>query len=276
MLIAQITDTHIRPEGRLAYRTVDTAAFLAATVAHIVASPDPIDAVIATGDLVDFGTAEEYARFRALIRPIRVPVLPLPGNHDHPEAFRAAFADLVDLPAEGDLSYATDLGRLRFVMLDSTVPGRPHGEMTPDRLAWLERTLAEAPGRPTLLAMHHPPFLTGIRHMDVQNCFNGAALERVVERHPQVLALACGHVHRTVVTTFAGRAASIARSTAHSVSLALGADAAPSFHMEPVGLHLHAWRPEPGPHGSLVTHVASVGAHAGPYPFFDRKGALID
>jgi len=34
------------------------------------------------------------------------------------------------------------------------------------RLDWLDRTLAEKPDAPTLIAMHHPPFRCGIAHMD--------------------------------------------------------------------------------------------------------------
>ena len=64
MLIAQITDTHIKPEGSLAYGHVDTSAFLARAVDHILHLDPRPDVVLGTGDLVDGGTPAEYARLR--------------------------------------------------------------------------------------------------------------------------------------------------------------------------------------------------------------------
>src|SRR5258708_34827064 len=93
VIVAQLTDTHIRPPGRLAYGLVDTAGHLEAAIALLANSPVPIDAVIVTGDLVDFGTDEEYAHFRHLGGPLSWPIHPIPGNHAAREAFRRAFAD---------------------------------------------------------------------------------------------------------------------------------------------------------------------------------------
>jgi len=270
MIIAQITDTHIRDGGVRAYGRVDTVAHLADAVAAIAGLAPPADAVIVTGDLVDAPTADAYDRFRALVAPLAMPVLPLPGNHDGTAAFAHAFADRgVPDPArrDGDLAYAAEIGALRLVMLDSTVPGAPHGLMTDDRLRRLDALLAGAPARPTIVALHHPPFATGIRHMDAMNCRNGGALEAVLARHPQVLATVAGHVHRSIATTFAGRAASIAPSPAHAVSLALAPDAPATFHMEPPGLHLHVWDPDGGPFGRLVTHLVPIGLYPGPHAF---------
>ncbi|MCW2948489.1 MAG: metallophosphoesterase [Actinoallomurus sp.] len=46
------------------------------------------------------------------------------------------------------------VGYARVVCCDSTIPGEAGGELSdPD---WLDATLAEAPGTPTSVAMHHP------------------------------------------------------------------------------------------------------------------------
>jgi 3',5'-cyclic AMP phosphodiesterase CpdA len=273
VIIAQITDTHIRAPGRLAYREVDTAGYLQAAVALLADPPMPIDAVIHTGDLTDFATDEEYAHFRDLAASLRVPFYPVPGNHDERSAFRRAFPEL-ELPLDGALCYVASVGDLQLVMLDSSVPGAPYGELGASTLAWLDRTLAAAPDRPTLVALHHPPFITGIRHMDVQNCRDADKLESVLQRHPQVRGLVCGHVHRTVMTQFAGRPAMIGPSPAHAVSLDLAADAPPSFTFEPPALLLHVWNV--GAPARLISHWMPVGGHVGPLPFFDEAGRLID
>jgi Icc protein len=42
--------------------------------------------------------------------------------------------------------------------------------------------------------------------------------------------------------------------------------------MEPPGFRLHAYTPQTG----VVTHLAAIGDHQGPYPFHEPGGALID
>lgn len=270
MLIAQLTDTHIRRPGTLAYGVVDTAAFLEAAVAHIRGLDPAPDAVIVTGDLTDFDDAGEYARFRAITAPLGLPLFPIPGNHDSSAGLLGAFPDIAARAGGGRVNYVVEDFPVRLVMLDSTVHGGPHGELGAEGLAFLDATLAAAPERPALVCAHHPPFLTGIRHMDVQNLTDADALEQVLRRHPQVVGFTCGHVHRAVTTTFAGIAATIAPAPAHAVSLALDPRAAPSFHMEPPSLSLHLFVD-----GRLVTHRSFIGTFSGPHPFFGPDGKAI-
>ncbi|MFG1397497.1 phosphodiesterase [Roseixanthobacter pseudopolyaromaticivorans] len=270
MLIAQLTDTHIRPSGKRAYGVVDTAAHLERAVAHLQALTPRPEVVLVTGDLTDFDQPEEYARFRALTDALPMPLLPIPGNHDSTAGVAAAFPQIAARAQAGKLNYVVEDFPVRLVMLDSSVAGAPHGELGAPTLAWLDETLSATPERPALVALHHPPFLTGIRHMDLQNLRDGQALEQVLARHGQVLALICGHVHRTVFTRFAGIPASICPSPAHAVSLDFDPAGEPGFHMEPPGLHLHRFDG-----GRLVTHLSFIGKYDGPHPFFGPDKTLL-
>src|SRR5215813_3338957 len=101
MLIAQITDTHLRLPGMLAYGRVDTAQMLQACVAQLmVLDPQP-DLIVHTGDLTDLGLPGEYAHLKEILAPLRTPILAIPGNHDEREAMRAAFATEGYLPRQG-------------------------------------------------------------------------------------------------------------------------------------------------------------------------------
>ena len=272
MIIAQISDIHIKPPGRLAYRRVDTAEAFARCVAHLNRLDPQPDVVLVTGDLVDAGVDGEYGLFREVIAPLRLPYFVIPGNHDERAAMRRAFADSRYLPKDGGfLHYAVEDFPIRLIGLDTTVPGAPHGELCPERLRWLDQALRREPERPTLLFMHHPPFRTGIEHMDVQNCRHGEALAEIVGRHGQLLAMLCGHVHRFVATRWHGLAASICPGTSHAVALDLRPGGPPNFAMEPPGLLLHRWAD-----GILLTHQSFIDAFDGPYPFFDEAGRLID
>ncbi|MCF8533783.1 MAG: phosphodiesterase [Reyranella sp.] len=265
MIVAQITDMHVRPRGKIAYGRVDTNAMLGAAVAALEALPRKPDVVIASGDLTDCGLAEEYEVLRDLLGPLSMPVYLIPGNHDRRAEMHAAFASDGYLGNEdGFLHYVVENHPLRLIGLDTVIPGHGHGEMCPARLSWLADRLAEAPSRPTLIFMHHPPFRSGLVDMDAINCRNGNAMAEVVARFPNVERVVCGHHHRPITTRWAGTIGSVAPSTAHQVTLDLLAHGNPaSFSMEPPGLHLHLWSAGTG----IVTHTVHVGDFKGPYPF---------
>ena len=271
MLLCQISDLHIKPDRKLAYRKVDTATMLERCVARILALPQVPDVVIATGDLVDFGTEAEYRLLRGLLAPLTMPLYLLPGNHDAREGLRAVFDDHAYLRQWAPfVQYAIDDHPLRIVALDTVVPGQGGGALCAERLAWLERTLAAQPWRPTVVALHHPPFATGIGHMDRVGLAGIDDLAEVIARHPQVERLIAGHLHRPIVARFAGTVATVCPSPAHQVALDLDPQAPDDFVMEPPAFQLHRWDGR-----TLVTHTAYVERFEGPYPFREG-GRLID
>ena len=274
LLIAQISDLHIKAPGQLAYGRVDTALALTRCIDALNRfSPRP-DLVVISGDLVDTPTMSEYDHLRGLLAPLQIPFVAVPGNHDDRSMMRAALSEQPYAQTAGALNLATFAGNLDIVLLDSSVPGAPHGLLDADTLLWLDATLGASTTRPALLFLHHPPFLTGIGHMDVQNLRNAVDLAAIICRHKRVRLAAAGHVHRAVLTTFAGVAATICPAPNHAVALDLAAQLPPSFNIEPPGFQLHAWLAGEG-FGHVVTHVIPIGDYAGPYPFFGGDGRLL-
>lgn len=266
MLIAQISDLHIRREGELACGVVDTAACLARAIAHLGGlKPEP-DLVLLTGDLADSGAAEEYEHLRRLLAPLAMPYYLIPGNHDDRRALRSVFNDHAYLHEHPDFAqYVISGYPLRIIMLDTLDSGNDAGLMDEPRLAWLEARLEEARTQPTIVVMHHPPFETGIVYMDRINCRGADKMEAIIRRHPQVERVLCGHVHRAIQTRWAGTAACIAPSCAHQLTLDLREDdmSPGEYILEPGGFMLHLWRPGTG----LVTHTGVIGKYEGPYRF---------
>jgi 3',5'-cyclic-AMP phosphodiesterase len=272
--IAQISDLHIKPPGSLAYGRVDTASALERCVATLNEFTPRPDLVVISGDLADTPTAEEYDHLKRLLAPLELPFVGIPGNHDSRELMRAAFP-LGSYPfPSGVLNQRVEIGGLDLVLLDSSVPGKPHGELDAPTLQWLDSTLASAPNRPALLFLHHPPFQTGIRHMDRQNLLNAGELAPIVRRHPRVQLIAAGHVHRATLTMFSGVQATICPAPNHAVDLDLQQLREPSFKVEPPAFHLHTWFPGEG-FGSVVTHQVPIGDFDGPHPFFGPDGKLL-
>ena len=273
-LIAQISDLHIKPPGALAYRKVDTAAALNRCVATLNRLAPRPDLVVISGDLVDTPLKEEYDHLATLLAPLDIPFAAVPGNHDDRTLMRAALPDQPYASPTGALNLLRQVGDLDIVLLDSSVPRAPHGLLDAASLSWLDTTLAASPTRPALIFLHHPPFATGIAHMDAQNLRNAADLAALVRRHPRARLIAAGHVHRATLTTFAGIAATICPVPSHAVALDLDARHPPSFRIEPPAFHLHAWYPGDG-FGSVVTHHVPIGDFDGPHPFHGSDGRLL-
>lgn len=262
MLLVQMSDPHFLPRGRLAYGQLDVAAFLERAVAHVAGLEPKPDAILITGDLTSDGEAAVYADFVGMLAGIGAPVYPLPGNHDRRELLRGAFPGIV--PETGPIAYVIERFPVRVVMLDSLVEGKPFGELGVDQLAWLDATLRADPAAPTLIALHHPPFRTGIDHMDATMLRDAAGLAEVVSRHRQVERVVAGHVHRVIQCRFAGTLAITAPGTAHQVALVLGAGRGP-WIAEPPGVLLHHWSEASG----LVTHLSLIGEYGPSGQFSD-------
>ncbi len=136
MLLCQISDPHVVPEGTLAYGRVDTGRMLQRCVHKILALPRLPDAVVATGDLTDDGTVEEYERLAELLAPLPMPIYLVAGNHDDRGALRRVFPKHADpIGVNGFLQYAVEDFDVRLVVLDTTVPGQPGGQLCAQRLA---------------------------------------------------------------------------------------------------------------------------------------------
>lgn len=275
MLFAQISDLHIKRPGKLAYRRVDTAQYLAACVARLNQLDPRPDFVILTGDLVDFGAREEYDHLRSLLDPLEIPYYLVMGNHDGRDALREVFPEHTYLGAPGEfVQYALNLGPLRIVALDTQDPPNGGGKLCAVRRQWLADTLAQDTRTPTVVAMHHPPFLCGIEHMDVQalDRHDAAELATIVRGVDNVERIICGHVHRPIHTRFAGTIASVCPSPAHQVALDLRAGGPSAWVLDPPAFQLHRYTPQSG----LVSHLAFVDDAGGAHPFYDATGALID
>lgn len=261
MRIAHVTDIHIQPPGWLAFRRYDTeAGWREAVVAINRQRPD---LVLITGDLVEQGSTDEYARFRAICDRLHAPVLAIPGNHDTRPGIKAAFADKVWMDQAGPFAqFAMRFGDLHVIGLDSTIPGRGAGELCADRLDWLEARLAETPEVPTLVLAHHPPFACNIAEMDRTPFVGRERLAEILRRHPQVQRLLCGHVHRAIQAVFGGTLAIAAPSPTYAFALDLHPSAPLAYTREPPGFYLHILDG-----GATTSHLVPIGDFDGPHPF---------
>ncbi|MCB8880426.1 phosphodiesterase [Acidisoma cellulosilytica] len=263
MLIAQISDPHLRPSGVLYQETADSNGDLIRAIDQLNRLAPQPDLVVLTGDVVDHGSPAEYAVARDILSRLKAPLLVIPGNHDERGAFRHAFQDHAYLPSEGPLHYVVTVGERRVIALDVTIPGEHHGLFDAAAEAWLEAALAAQPDWPTIIMMHQPPIMTGVPYLDEYRCLGADRLAACIARVPAVERLLCGHVHRLMQMRFGGTLLMTAPSTTTAIALQIDPAAEPASFIEPPGFLLHDWRDA----HSLLTHYLPIGTFPGPFPF---------
>ncbi len=188
-----VSDLHIMGEEETRQYGADTAAILRQAVSMINALQP--DFVIAGGDLVSDESEESYRRLHTLLKPVRAPIHFLMGNHDDRAAFRRVFFP-EDPPSAEPVCHAFERSGVRFLLLDSVLPGKAEGRIAPGQLDWLDRELAARPERPTWIFLHHQPLPIYIRWLDALGLQNSEEFLSILARHPQVEVVAYGHVHQ--------------------------------------------------------------------------------
>jgi 3',5'-cyclic AMP phosphodiesterase CpdA len=144
------------------------------------------------------------------------------GNHDDRGALREHL--LGQRPSTEPLDRAYWLNGLRVITLDTTVPGKHHGELAPEQLEWLAAELEFPAPDGTILAMHHPP-VPCIQELAVLVELRGQAAIADVLRGSDVRAILAGHLHYSTSGTFAGIPVSVASATCYTQDLAGAVDA---------------------------------------------------
>ncbi|GAA3569338.1 3',5'-cyclic-AMP phosphodiesterase [Marinobacter xestospongiae] len=187
--VLQLTDPHLMADPHGELLGVNTRDSLDAVIAQVQVDGREPDLILATGDLAQDSSAEAYQVLTERLAQFACPALWLPGNHD----------DAVVLGhAAGAVGGQKQLvmGGWQFLLLDSSVPGHVHGELSDRELAFLERALARSPELPTMIALHHHPVDVGSRWMDNIGLRNRDAFWAIVDRFPQVRVVLWGHIHQ--------------------------------------------------------------------------------
>jgi 3',5'-cyclic-AMP phosphodiesterase len=195
-VLAHLSDTHVLEGGAPLHGTVDTVGHLRRALDRLIESELAIDALIHTGDIADLGELDAYRRVRELVEPaaerLGCPVVWVAGNHDSRGPLREGLLGVP--PSTEPLDTVLDVRGLRIVAIDTSVPGKGHGELELGQLDWLRDVLAEPAEHGTILAMHHPPLPTTVRVLEPFQLRGSEALAEVLAGS-DVRAVLSGHLH---------------------------------------------------------------------------------
>jgi len=246
-VIAQISDTHI---GGPAAESGERFSMALAEIGAMTSAPN---LVLLTGDLTHNGLRVEWDELVARLDELSVPWLAIAGNHDR---------GIDELAGHR----AVDAGPLRLVLIDSSAE-----TFSSDDALWLEDTLGGHPTAPTVIAIHHPPFETGIWWMDCVGLDGMALLEEVVRRHPQVIKVLSGHVHRAIQANWGSCSLWVCPSTAVAIAADLDPGHDPSETAEPPAFSLHAYTG-----AMIVSHIIPVGPTAARVPIAASAPSFVE
>lgn len=239
VVIAHISDTHLDGGERRHARAKRVMNYLDAL-------PAPVDAIVHTGDITDHGRAAEIEQAAKTLTSVRTPVLTCPGNHDG------------YTPYAGPLNRAAEVGEVVLLLADSVIQGRDDGALSEETLDWLGIELASVQGRrPVLIAFHHPPVVLHHELIDAINLAEQSQrkLATLLDEHPNVMAVLCGHAHTAAATTFAGRPLLVAPGVASTLLLPWEVPGELSFKnsldsLQPPAVAFHVVEG----HGRVTTH----------------------
>jgi 3',5'-cyclic-AMP phosphodiesterase len=176
--IAQISDTHLREQPADLADRLGPDACLERTVDAL--RPHSPDAVLLTGDIADDGSVEGTNRVRTIVERLGIPIIATPGNHDVTAMVEQVFG-----------SNSVTVPGWEIVVVNTVIPATEHGRVD---IGLLQEQLAQTEGRPTLIAMHHPP-ITLSTHRWFQ--LDGASdMVRLITQHRNVKAVVSGHLHQ--------------------------------------------------------------------------------
>jgi 3',5'-cyclic AMP phosphodiesterase CpdA len=220
MRIIHLSDTHLDRTDAPNRHGVNATESLRLMLGELRHQRD-VDAVFVTGDIADDGAVEAYTTARELItefaRRWAAPVFFTTGNHDEREAFGKVLgsghlaadgterAEAVIASARGERAAVSTVAGWRVVTLDSLVPGKVHGWLGDEQLAWLRGVLATPAdaAHGTILAFHHPPLALDVETQRVFGLRDPDALADVV-RGSDVRVVLTGHFHLQLFGMLAG------------------------------------------------------------------------
>jgi len=221
MSLIHLSDTHLLAGGRTLFGVLGTEQKLELLFSRIHDSNLSPTAIVITGDLTDLGEPAAYEHLSQIVEPwanrIGADVVWVMGNHDDREAFSEKLIGGPPDTKPQDRVYQWE--GLRLIVLDTSVPGYHHGELTDDQLEWLVAELATPTPRGTLIAMHHPPLPSPEPLMGIIELRNQEDFWSVVE-NTDVRGVLAGHLHHASHSAHRGIPVSVVPGMCYTIDLA--------------------------------------------------------
>lgn len=200
MKIVWLSDLHLVSRGGLLYGR-DPEKQLQVAIDNINTHHADATYCVLSGDLVDDPGTEVYNLLAEKLSGLKIPYLPMVGNHDDREMVKACLS-VPELNSGSFIQYVVMAGGWRLIMLDTVKSGQMDGEICDERLQWLRAELEKDQKSPTLIFSHHPLLPLNLPMQDQESLKSGEQLLSVLQAANNVRHWCFGHVHRPVSGSF--------------------------------------------------------------------------
>ena len=202
MLIAQISDTHLIAPGGTG-KFVDEKLIALEKCIEAINNLDTLpDVVIHTGDLSDNGSSEELLLAKKYLDKLVVPYYITPGNKDCADKLIEVFTEqLSGVVNGGPITYLVEDLPIKLASLDTTTSFDNRGLLDFKKIAAIDKILSMHQDDPVIIFSHHPPFNLSSEsspHFEFVSKNSIKLFGELVDRHSQIVALFCGHFHRSI------------------------------------------------------------------------------
>ena len=222
MFLAQISDTHLLPlagNDAVACKRADNLERCVNTINQLPHQPE---AVVHTGDMINFGADNDYGLAFEILSQLKAPFFPTVGNRDSRPHFIKQFLAPKILPENAPFcQYRIRLENFDIVCADSKSQTRNVGTSCTARLDQLQALLLEERNRPVFVFMHHPPArVEALRNpLQYDAPENAQAFRELFDRFDNIVRILCGHTHRSDIFPMGRHQASTLPSLATDVRL---------------------------------------------------------
>jgi Icc protein len=197
---AVITDQHI-VEQDLSLYGLNTRASTQALVEQLRQESVPLQGIVSLGDLADtaiepnrmtaVGTEAAYTHAQELFGELRLPLLPLPGNHDEPSLLEKFFPAAWQHHNHG--VHHSNIAGVTLIGIDLRTGPEPTGFASAESIETLD-SLLTASDRAVIFS-HYPLFDLDNARIDSElSTINRTEVQEVLRRHASKIA-ACFHGH---------------------------------------------------------------------------------
>lgn len=189
--LVQLSDLHVFGDDQAELLGVNTRDSLKAVIELLKREMGRTDLIILSGDLSQDFSEKSYQFVADCLRPLNIPTVCLPGNHDNVEVMMKVYPqDFISMNRH------TLMGSWQIILLNSQKPGEVPGYLSAAELNFLEHCLKNHPSYHALVVFHHQPVPVGSVWLDHLNLKNADEFWQLVSHYPQLKAVFFGHVHQ--------------------------------------------------------------------------------
>lgn len=190
--ILQITDTHLFKNNDDELFGVKPNVQLKKLVDHLLMLNLTIDRIFLTGDVSQDMSAESYQYAISQLSRLNTLVFWIPGNHDDMKIM----SHELNCPRYFQAPAYFKTYDQSFIFLNTKYKDVDSGYFSDEDKDFIEEVMSRSvKNEKVSLVMHHHPIKTGTPLIDKYILENNEVFWEVMDRHPKIKHIICGHVH---------------------------------------------------------------------------------